>query len=47
MSLVLFNHLPHAVLTGIVLAGRTTAKASNQLLVWNFSYEFVGIVSLN
>ena len=47
MSLILFNHLLHAVLTGIVLACSTTAKTSNQLLAWNFVYEFVGIVSLN
>ena len=47
MLLRLFNHLPHAVLTGIVLACSTTAKTSNQLLAWNFAYEFVAIVSLN
>jgi len=47
MSLMHFNHLPNAVLTGIVLIASTTATTSNQLLAWNFSYEFVGIVSLN
>jgi len=33
------------VLTGIVLMGSTTAKTSNQLLAWNFFYEFVGIIA--
>jgi len=44
---MLFNHLYHAVLTGIILVGSTTAKTSNQLLAWNFFYQFIGIVSLN